>query len=192
MSLTVVTLGPAQAVTIEVGASYPRPREITIDMRVADYSGGGSGSGFRDTTPRKPDFEEYDAGDFETSPRRTTDPNAATSTSQTRSSTTQSKAAGKAPEPAPAPLMNLLDFDDSEPVAAASASALASTAAGKDKALPALAPLTTNENGVLLSLVSGITICPRMCDKSVATMTLQIFKPRRPHPLQPPPSPAHL
>ncbi|KAH9983699.1 hypothetical protein BJV74DRAFT_849499 [Russula compacta] len=110
-----------------------------------DYSGGGSSSGFRDTTPKKSDFEEYDAGEFETSPRRTTAPNAATSTSQARSPTTQSKAAGKVPEPAPAPIMNLLDFDDSEPAAAGSATA-ASTTGGKDKALPALAPLATNEN----------------------------------------------
>lgn len=67
-------------------------------------------------------------------------------TSQTRSSTTQSKAAGKAPELAPAPVMNLLDFDDNEGLAGSSAPAHAVT----EKALPALAPLGTNENGMSL------------------------------------------
>lgn len=68
-------------------------------------------------------------------------------TSQTRSSTTQSKAAGKAPEPAPAPVMNLLDFDDNEALAGSSAPA----AVVADKALPALAPLGTNVNGMPLT-----------------------------------------
>ncbi|KAF8495706.1 hypothetical protein F5888DRAFT_1709405 [Russula emetica] len=108
-----------------------------------DYS--GRSSGFRDTPTRRSDFEEYDAGDYETSPRRMTAPSASTTTSQTRSSTTQSKAAGKAPEPAPAPLMNLLDFDDTEPAPAAGSAPTSATAA-TNKALPALAPLATNEN----------------------------------------------
>lgn len=104
-----------------------------------EYSGGGSSSGFRDNTSRRTDFEEYDAGDDETSARHT----ASTTTSQIRSPTTQSKATGKAPEPVPAPVMNLLDFDD-EPPAGSSA------AAATEKALPALAPLGANENGASL------------------------------------------
>jgi len=40
--------------------------------------------------------------------------------------------------------MNLLDFDDSE--------SAPSAPAATDKALPALTPLATNENGVLLTL----------------------------------------
>jgi epsin len=82
-----------------------------------------------------------------------TAPSASSTTSQTRSSTTQSKAAGKAPEPAPEPVMNLLDFDDTE-TAPAAGSASASAVAATNKALPALAPLTTNENGVLLTIIS--------------------------------------
>jgi epsin len=80
-----------------------------------------------------------------------TAPSASTTTSQTRSSTTQSKAAGKAPEPAPEPVMNLLDFDDSEPALAAGS---ASAAVATNKALPALAPLATSENGVSLTIIS--------------------------------------
>ena len=114
-----------------------------------EYSGGGSSSGFRDTPPRRSDFEEYDAGDYETSPRRTNAPNTSTATSQSRSSTTQSKVASKAPEPVPAPIMNLLDFDDTEPAATAGASAAAAT----NKALPVVAPLAPNENGVSLTLL---------------------------------------
>jgi len=82
-----------------------------------------------------------------------TAPSASTTTSQTRSSTTQSKAAGKAPEPATEPVMNLLDFDDTEPAPAAG-SAPGSAAAATNKALPALAPLATNENGVSLTIIS--------------------------------------
>ena len=121
-------------------------RDRHTDVRIKDYSsGGGSGSGFRDTPARRSDFEEYDAGDFETSPRRA---NASNTTSQTRSSATQSKASSKAPESAPAPVLNLLDFDDTEPASAAPASATAAT----NKALPALGPLSPVENGVSLTL----------------------------------------
>jgi epsin len=82
-----------------------------------------------------------------------TTPNTSTTTSQTRSSTTQSKAAGKAPEPTPAPIMNLLDFDDSEPAPAAG-STPTSGAAATNKALPALASLAINENGMSLTIIS--------------------------------------
>ena len=122
------------------------------DVRAQEYSRGSS-SGFRDTPARRSDFEEYDAGEYETSPRRMTAPSASTTKSQTRSSTTQSKAAGKAPEPAPAPIMNLLDFDDTEPAPAADSPHESATAA-TNKALPALAPLAANENGAFLTIIS--------------------------------------
>jgi hypothetical protein len=86
-----------------------------------------------------------------------TAPSASTTTSQTRLSTTQSKAAGKAPEAAPEPAMNLLDFDDSEPTPAAGG---ASAAAATNKALPALAPLATNENGVSLTIIVSTSEVP--------------------------------
>jgi epsin len=110
---------------------------------------GGSSSGFRDTTPKRTDFEEYDAGEDEASARRTTATGPTSPTGQstsTRSYITQSKAAGKVPEPVPAPVMNLLDLDDTEPGPTASGSATMSAAA-TDKALPALGPLVTNSNG---------------------------------------------
>jgi epsin len=49
--------------------------------------------------------------------------------------------------------MNLLDFDDTEPAPAAG-STPTSAAAATNKALPALAPLSTNENGVSLTISS--------------------------------------
>jgi len=49
--------------------------------------------------------------------------------------------------------MNLLDFDDTEPAPAAGSPPASATAA-TNKALPALAPLATNENGVSLAIIS--------------------------------------
>ena len=123
-----------------------------------EYSAGGSSSGFRDAAPKTTEFEEYDAGDYETSPRRTTTTGTTTPTAQSRSarpSTTHSKVAGKAPEPAPAPVMNLLDLND-EPGPVAGGSATMSTAAATDKALPALGPLVANDNGTPLFLVVDV------------------------------------
>jgi len=144
VAVTVVTMGRARADTNEVGslAASSRNRHQCPNP---EYSGGSS-SGFRDNTSRRADFEEYDAGDDDTSTRRTAPSAAASMTSQTRSATAQSKAAGKAPEPAPAPVMNLLDFDDNEGLTGSSAPAPAVI----EKALPALAPVGTNENGMSL------------------------------------------
>jgi len=100
----------------------------------AEYPSGGSSSGFRDSTPRRSDFEEYDAGEYETTSRRAT-----TSSTSTRTATAPSKAASKAPEPTPAPVVNLLDFDDDT-----APSANTSVAVNKD--LPALAPLVGSDN----------------------------------------------
>ncbi|KAN0127975.1 hypothetical protein V8E53_014229 [Lactarius tabidus] len=108
-----------------------------------DYTGGGSSSGFRDNTPRRSDFEEYDAGEFETTPRRGTSSSGNTSTNpttSTRTSTAKSKAASKVPEPAPEPVVNLLDFDDDNTAPGANASVAV------NKALPALAPLVGSDN----------------------------------------------
>jgi epsin len=117
--------------------SWPDPR-LTL---TADYTSGGSSSGFRDSTPRRSDFEEYDAGEYETTPRRGTSSSANASTNpttSTRTSTAKAKAASKAPEPAPEPVVNLLDFDDDTPGANASVAV--------NKALPALAPLAGSDN----------------------------------------------
>ncbi|KAF8262391.1 hypothetical protein EI94DRAFT_1780032 [Lactarius quietus] len=103
-----------------------------------EYPSGGSSSGFRDSTPRRSDFEEYDAGEYETTPRRGASSSANTSTNQTTSTRT-SKAASKAPEPAPAPVVNLLDFDDDSTAPSANASVAV------NKALPAVAPLVGND-----------------------------------------------
>jgi hypothetical protein len=156
LEVTVVNMGPTRAGTIEV-RSWPRFYKILADNPNTEYSGGGSSGGFRDNVSRRNDFEQYDAGDDETSsPRRST---TATTTSQPRSSTTQSKALGKAPEPVPAPIMNLLDFDDNEP-GAGSSTAGATTSAAKEKALPALAPLGINENGASLLFAPDVNAKP--------------------------------
>ncbi|KAI9451109.1 ENTH domain-containing protein [Lactarius psammicola] len=125
------------------GSSYSGDYGTNASGFERDYS-SGSGGGFRDNTPRKSDFEEYDAGEYETTPRRATSSSANTSTNQTSSTrtlTTQSKAAGKAPEPAPAPVVNLLDFDDDNTASSANAASVA-----VNKALPSLAPLVGNDN----------------------------------------------
>jgi epsin len=104
----------------------------------------GSSSAFRDNSPRRSDFEEYDAGEFETTPRRVTSAGTNTSTNQTastRTSTAQSKIVAKAPEPAPASVVNLLDFDDDNPAPSTGPASVA-----VNKALPALAPLVGNDN----------------------------------------------
>ena len=123
-----------------IGGDHP----LTL---TADYASGGSSSTFRDTPTKRSDFEEYDAGDFETTPRRANSagPNSSTNqTTSTRTSTAQSKTVGKAPEPAPAPVVNLLDFDDDNPTPSPSSLGPASVAV--NKALPALAPLVGNDN----------------------------------------------
>ncbi|KAH8992283.1 hypothetical protein EDB86DRAFT_2932572 [Lactarius hatsudake] len=125
------------------GGSYSGDYGTSASGLDREYS-SGSGTGFRDTTPRRSDFEEYDAGEYETTPRRANSSSANTSTNQTtstRTTTAQSKAASKAPEPAPAPVVNLLDFDDDNNAPSANASSVA-----VNKALPALAPLVGNDN----------------------------------------------
>ena len=158
VAVTAVTMGPARAGTNVVGSLVTSSRDR--HQRQNPEFSGGSSSGFRDNTSRRADFEEYDAGDDDTSTRRTAPSAAASMTSQTRSSTTQSKSAGKVPEPAPGPVMNLLDFDDIEGLAGSSAPASAVT----EKALPALAPLGTNENGMSLIHFLISTQKSRPCD----------------------------
>jgi hypothetical protein len=86
--------------------------------------------------------------------------------------------------------MNLLDFDDSEP--AATATATPSGAPGTNKALPVLASLAANENGVPPSFIPKIQHMLTYMRQSVATTTLQTSKPRRLHPPQQPQLPQHL
>ncbi|KAI9436562.1 hypothetical protein H4582DRAFT_2112028 [Lactarius indigo] len=136
----------------------------------SNYSGdyGTNASGFeRGGTPRRPDFEEYDAGEYETTPRRANSSSANTSTNQTtstRTTTAQSKAAGKAPEPAPAPIVNLLDFDDDNTVPSANASSVA-----VNKALPALAPLVGNDNAGAEDDFADFQAAPPSASASVTT-----------------------
>lgn len=75
---------------------------------------GGFSSGFRDSS-RKQDFEEYDAGEWEDSPRRSA------ATSQTAGASGSSHTTNAATKPAakrepkaaePPKVQNLLDFDD--------------------------------------------------------------------------------
>ena len=159
-AVTVATMVPKRAGLSEVGFLYillvgssMNPNHLT-----AEYPSGGSSSGFRDTVPRRSDFEEYDAGDDETTSRRATSSGANTSTHQTsstRTSTTKSKAASKAPEPTPAPVVNLLDFDDDNTASSANASVAV------NKALPALTPLVSNDNGAPQYQIIEINSCPR-------------------------------
>jgi epsin len=79
---------------------------------------GGFSGGFRDSS-RKQDFEEYDAGEWEDAPRRSTptSPPAGGSgsnrTTATATATTTQPAAKPEPKaPKPPKVQNLLDFDD--------------------------------------------------------------------------------
>lgn len=93
------------------------------------YSGGGSG-GFRDDTSRR-GFQEYDAGDDETAPRRSnsiSSPARSSPTTTRRASTLPTApAAPKAPEP----VVDLLGMDDD-------AFGSTSTDTNANKALPVL------------------------------------------------------
>jgi hypothetical protein len=161
VAVTVVTmvLKRAGMTVVRCYNSWRDPR-LTL---TADYTGGGSSSGFRDNTPRRSDFEEYDAGEFETTPRRGTSSSGNTSTNpttSTRTSTAKSKAASKVPEPAPEPVVNLLDFDDDSTAPGANASVAV------NKALPALAPLVGSDNSTPPFPIVEINSCPRhrTCD----------------------------
>ncbi|CUA68801.1 ENTH domain-containing protein C794,11c [Schizosaccharomyces pombe 972h-] [Rhizoctonia solani] len=91
-----------------------------------DYSSGAGGSssygGGRSS--REPQYDEYDAGDWEDTPRRstTTAPSRSTSLNTTTNRVSASPAPATAPPPkAPAPAVNLLDFGDDEPASAPAA-----------------------------------------------------------------------
>ncbi|KAI5481176.1 hypothetical protein MNV49_005611 [Pseudohyphozyma bogoriensis] len=119
------------------------------------YNGGGSssggGRGFSDSSARAAEYEEYDAGDWEDAPRRTTSSRATASAS---ASTSRSKPTPATPVAAPAPVMkqpevNLFDFDDDEqlpPPPAKQAAPIAAPSAGLDddfddfQSAPAAAP----------------------------------------------------
>ncbi|CAE6404602.1 unnamed protein product [Rhizoctonia solani] len=92
-----------------------------------DYSSGAGGSSSYSggRSSREPQYDEYDAGDWEDAPRRstTTTPSRSTSlnTTTNRASATPTPAAP--PPKAPAPAVNLLDFGDDEPAPAPSIAA---------------------------------------------------------------------
>ena len=89
--------------------------------------------GFRDSS-RKQDFEEYDAGDWEDAPRKSTpssQPAGGSGSTRTTTTTTTQPAAKPEPKaPKPPKVQNLLDFDDEwGPSTSAPAPAPAPTAA---------------------------------------------------------------
>jgi len=74
-------------------------------------SSGGHSSGFRDSS-RRQNFEEYDAGEWEDTPRRSTTTSQPAGSSHTTTATTQPAAKPEPKAPAPPKVQNLLDFDD--------------------------------------------------------------------------------
>ncbi|KAH7337018.1 hypothetical protein B0J17DRAFT_665880 [Rhizoctonia solani] len=93
-----------------------------------DYSSGGGGStsyGGGGRSSRERQYDEYDAGDWEDAPRRSTTstPSRSASMNTTMNRTTALAAPVAPPPKAPAPAVNLLDFGDDEPVAAPSVAA---------------------------------------------------------------------
>jgi epsin len=88
-----------------------------LDYRSSGAGGSSSyGGGGRD---QERQYDEYDAGDWEDAPRRSTTvtPSRSASMNTTTNRPTASPAPA-APPPAKAPAVNLLDFGDDEPAAA--------------------------------------------------------------------------
>lgn len=111
---------------------------------LVDYGGysGGSG-GFRDETSRRGGFEEYNAGDDETTVRRSSSISHRTgSLNMTAPRRTSSAAAASAPAPKPKePEVDLLGgFGDDDADTGGNVNALAT-----DKALPALSTPASND-----------------------------------------------
>ena len=134
-----------------------RPR---CSLARADYSGGSGGgaggsSGFRDDTARR-GYEEYDAGEYESGPRRSNSLTVPAVQSQSRAQS-QSQARGaparsatQPPVPVQkAPEVDLLGFADDESAASVTATAAGtagfSMAGSTEKALPALATLSLTD-----------------------------------------------
>jgi cell division protein FtsN len=91
-------------------------------MPLSDYSSsavGGSSSYASGGRDRERQYDEYDAGDWEATPRRSTTSTPSRSTSM---NTTTNRSTTATPTPAPpppkAPAVNLLDFGDDEPAPA--------------------------------------------------------------------------
>lgn len=117
------------------------PKEVFDIVATGGYSGG-----FRDSS-RKQEFEEYDAGEWEDAPRRsTTTSQPARGSGSSRATTTTTQPAVK-PEPkAPKPpkVQNLLDFDDDwGPSTSAPAPAPAPTVTAPSAAVPK--PVASND-----------------------------------------------
>ncbi|CAE6456960.1 unnamed protein product [Rhizoctonia solani] len=101
----------------------------SYDREYGSRGGGSSGYGGGGSS-RERQYDEYDAGDWEDAPRRstTTTPSrsASMNTTTSRATTAPAPAPPAPPAPkAPAPAVNLLDFDDDEPIPAPSAAAVA-------------------------------------------------------------------
>jgi hypothetical protein len=124
------------AIMIEVRLSLVRTKNSVLTVLV-DYGGySGSSGGFRDETSRRGGFEEYNAGDDETTVRRSTSISQRTGSVNTTSPRrTSSAAAASAPAPKPKePEVDLLGgFGDDDTGSGGGVNALAT-----DKALPAL------------------------------------------------------
>ncbi|KAJ1303294.1 hypothetical protein OPQ81_011491 [Rhizoctonia solani] len=84
----------------------------------SSYGGGGSS--------RERQYDEYDAGDWEDTPRRSTTstPSRSASLNTTTNRAAASPAPAAPPSKAPAPAVNLLDFGDDEPAATPSVATL--------------------------------------------------------------------
>lgn len=88
-----------------------------VDVPQRDFdivATGGYSGGFRDRS-RKPEFEEYDAGEWEDAPRRSTptsQPAGGSGSSRTTTTTIQPAAKSEPKASKPPKVQNLLDFDD--------------------------------------------------------------------------------
>jgi len=102
---------------------------------------GGFSGGFRDSS-RKQEFEEYDAGEWEGTPRTsnpTSQPAGGSGSTRTTTTTTQLVAKSEPKAPQPPKVQNLLDFDDDSWGPTTSAPTAAPEVAAPTAAAPKLA-----------------------------------------------------
>ncbi|KAG8693706.1 Epsin-3, clathrin recruitment and traffic between the Golgi and endosome [Ceratobasidium sp. 395] len=105
------------------GGGYDQDRDYSSSAvgGSSSYSGGGggSGSGGGGRRDRERQYDEYDAGDWEDAPRRSTTSTPSRSASMnTTTNRTTTATPTPAPPPPKAPAVNLLDFGDDEPAVA--------------------------------------------------------------------------
>ncbi|KAF8606797.1 ENTH-domain-containing protein [Ceratobasidium sp. AG-I] len=101
----------------EDGGNYGRERE----RGYGDSGLGGSSSYASGGRDRERQYDEYDAGDWEDAPRRSTTGTPSRSASMNTTTTNRAPAAAPMPPPVKAPVVNLLDFGDDEPAVVAPA-----------------------------------------------------------------------